>query len=1296
MTCSRPALSILAYVAASALLRAETIEFTPRSNIDLLEPWRWHEIEQLNDIDITGGIEDADGNLVLSKNSGLVVFDGYTRVEHPFPEELRIEFVKQLYLTSDQRVLVYTTSGLFRFESGRYITIEQFESPFSETRSYIAANSHGLEVVSTPSGLHKIEGDTLELIPEVTDNLNGMTFDANNTLWITPANTNEVVSYQFIEDRIAKPVARNQYSLQAWNFLSPKLIGNPNSEDVWAVNWRQGVPPSKFNRLSNQWERVDLSSLSGSNAHVGGIRLDDGTLIVFMKTTIMFQHEGVWNTIDYPDFKIPTNSQYCIVRANGNLVIGGSGETAYEIDYASNSWRSYPGLHFQCETTDTHQWFLSLQGGVVEHNPIYDTWVQHTNNVIDAPVSIIRTRDDFIWASGAHRGVPAISYFNGKQWTLNTHPELTGFVSHLSAKQLENGDVVFGSGGDEPPPDKGGIIVYRKGDGRYKHSYHAPTIAPQRPVGITEYGDSLWFGGNGLRRTLSGLTEPATEALFFEGDPWIDHIAGYGDDQLWAAVWDRGLFAFDGDAWIQHSGPEKIRGNQVSYLLNDQRREGSIWIASNRGISRFDGQNWYPNAMPDDLRFNRESGTLMQSKDGSIWVNTATRNWYFRRTTSFNITKQLYENFKSIRYKLDTQPPIVEVTSGSHKVAQPANVFIEWKGFDRWSKTPGSMLRYSYRVGNGDWSTYSTRSNTTLLNVGNGEHRFEVRAMDADGNISARVASANIIVVPTLWQRPWFIATIAFIAFAFLFLVILLYKQKISHIVQLDELKLQFFTNISHELRTPLTVILGPLESQLAKLPPDWDKKPLETAHKNARKMLGLIDQILDFRSAELGNVKFNYSRADLIQCIQETVQLIKPLADERQQTLTIDVDSDTFHAWFDVEKVDKILSNLISNAIKYTHRQGTISVKARVLSDEEEASVTLSVEDNGSGIPQNKIDSIFEVFYRAGNQTGAKVRGSGIGLAYTKNLVELCGGAIEVHSPVTTVDGHDQGSRFTVTLPLKLNPDRDVDSPAEPVEPDVANLEEDERPCILIAEDDEDIRDYINEELGEEYRILTTENGEQGLHEATTRLPELIITDVMMPILDGKEFCRAIKSSAATAHIPVIMLSALKSHEHELAGLERGADDYIAKPIRIDILKQRIHNLLETRARLRGQFQEQMGETRIDPQQVTSNSVDEAFLRKSIETVEAHMRDPLFDVERFAGLMAMSRMTLYRKFKAITGDSPSAFIRSIRLNEAAALLKNGGSTVSEIADHVGITDVSYFSAAFKKRFKKTPSQYGK
>lgn len=1285
----------LALCSISCALGA-TVPFEPRRAPKALEPWRWRELEPLNGYNLVCGTENADGSLVLGTTDGVVVYDGYEVTRHPFPDDYQIEEIYQIYLSLSERVYIYTSSGIFAFEKGEFELIKSFQIRLDDIQDLFIRNAQGLELVYLPGQVYRLEGDAFVAIPQIRETVTDLAFDSHNRLWMVVQDRNEIIRYQFEKNELSEPLDRKSFEIDAIRLLESKLVGNPTSDEMWAINWRQLPPAFRYSSESDSWLSEDPSSYSGSNSHMHGLLLDDDSLLLFLKTNILLHHGAEWHSIDYPDFKIPTNEPFDIIRKNGNFIIGGRGESVFEIDYDSEKWESYPGLHFQCETSDRRQWFLTLEGKIVEHDTVYNTWGMHTGAVIDTPLSIIRTEDDFIWASGAHQGEPAVSYFNGRHWTLDRHPELFKFISHLSAKQLSNGDIFFGSGGEEPLMDRGGAALYRKSTSGYEFEYIKPPLLPIRPVGVAEsHADTVLFGGFGLHISTTDFSSPVSTDPQFENDPWVDHVIDDDRDHIWVAVWDRGLLEYDGNNWQQHIAPLRIGSNQVSFLLRDNKRADNIWIASSRGISRFDGENWYPMAMHEDIRFNRESGTMRQSSDGSIWVNTATRDWYFRETPSFNVTKQLYETFKSTRHRIDTQAPAVKIVAYEKETVRPAHIFVEWEGVDKWSHTPAQNLRYSFRTGERPWSEFTSKTNTILLDVEAGEHLFQVRALDSDGNISTQYASAQILVTLPLWQRPWAVLSAATVFCLILILVAMLLRQRIRHIIQLDEFKLQFFTNISHELRTPLTVILGPLESQLDKLPDHWDKKPLQIAHKNARKMLRLIDQILDFRSAELGNIQLNQAHADIIACVRESVEMIKPLADERFQTLILNAPDKPYPAWFDAEKIDKILSNLISNAVKYTQRQGLITVSVTIEKGEPTSNIVLSVEDNGSGIPKNKLERIFEIFYRIGNQPDRKVRGSGIGLAYTKILVDACSGMIKVESPVAKVDGKSQGARFTVSLPAKAFVDSNVaDSPAQ-AEPQ-EELAHNGKPLIVIAEDDDDIRSFLVDELEENYSIIQTENGEQALRESTTRIPDIVLTDIMMPVMDGKELCRQIKSSQFTSHIPVIMLTALKSDEHELEGLEKGADDYIAKPIRTKILKQHIRNLLDLRTKLHERFRAINGEAKLSPKEVTSNPLDEAFIQKAIDIVERNMQDPLFDVEQFASLMAMSRMTLYRKFKAVSGDSPSEFIRSIRLNQAATLLRKRALTISEIADQIGMSDVSYFSASFKKRFKQTPSQYQK
>lgn len=1302
-------ISLVAAFAALASSIFGSVPYEPKLEFSLTEKWRWHELETLSDYVVDRGVENLDGNLVFTTENHLIVYDGYRVTKHAYPIEADEFDTFDLFASVNGSIYVNTTHGIFAWNGDSWHHALEDQMQTQVIHSSFASNNRGLELAATPSGVYQIIGYDLVPIPELDQHFTNIAIDGQNRFWGISVADYTANSIQFTDEGPLPHASLKTTVMNTRDNAFPNLIAHPDSDEVWSVNWLAIVPAVKFDEVSSSWIPQDLVHLTGNNRHTCGYHLNEDDMAIFSKTAILVRHLDTWHTIEYPEFDFPTNYPFLIVRANGKLVLGGRGEKVYEVDYNSNRQDAYQGLHFQCDVGGRTRWFLSVEGQIIEQDTAYDTWTLHEENVIDTPVFILRSKGDTIWAAGAHEGTAAVSYFNGREWIRELHPELNSLISHHSCRELPNGDIVFGSGEDDPVKPNGGLVIYRKSATGYERAYYAPPLVPARPVGIALTGDDqFWFGGRQLHATARSLDTPFSLTARFTQDRWVDDVSEDDQGHLWAAIWERGLFRHDGMMWHSIEEGQNIVSNQICYILKDQIRPGTLWFATDRGVSRFDGQRWYPNAMPPALRFGREGGNLRQSSDGAIWVNIATRDWFFRKTTKFYLTKRMHDRFKTVRYIPDESPPVVTVLPTAAQATAPANILVNWRGVDKWSITPQSHLKYSYRLNDEPWSEFNESESHVFLDVPTGNYRFEVRALDRDGNISEVAASTLFAVIPPVWQRPWFIALMVVLIITIIFLIGLLFRQRIRHVIQMDEFKLQFFTNISHELRTPLTVILGPLESQLAKLPPSWDRKPLEIAYKNAQRTLGLIDQLLDFRSAETDNIKINLARSDLAVTIREVLHLLKPLVEGRDQTLTIHSEVTKCHAWFDAEVVEKILNNLISNAVKYTQRGGHIDVHFQAVEEGDHVLAQIVVKDNGCGIPSDELSEIFEVFVRSRHPRKKNIRGSGIGLAFTKKLIETCEGTISVESPVTEENGNRQGTRFTVSLPLRK---ATVDTPvpvrssaedtesAEPLPPD-SELDEDAleaddpRPLLLVVEDDEEIREFIQSELKEDYRIDGAPDGAVALEIATHRIPDLIISDVMMPEMDGKELCRRIKANESTSHIPVIMLTALKSERHELEGLEIGANDYLAKPIRLSILKKRIHNLLESRRQLQSLFQQQNGEAAVTPREITTNPVDEAFMSKAVTTVEQQLEDPLFDVESFADQLFMSRMTLYRKLKAITGDTPSNFIRSIRMNKAAALLATKQYNVSETANRVGLPDLSSFSTAFKRHFKVSPSQY--
>lgn len=1279
------------------------------------ESWRWQELEALRGNVLYCGMEDEAGVIWFGSNGGLLSYDGRQVEKILYPEGFTSVVSYCVFINGLDDVFVFTSKGLLRFKGDEWQVLQQGQDQidFPNNRPLMATNSVGLTVLATPSGLYELDGDVLKPVVGMSELVASVVFDRHDNLWVVSGNGTQLNQFPATGKTIPSTALSKRYQFQHAPGVWMQIRYNEYEDELLIHSWRPDTPAYRYDKATDKFAE-EVIEVGVNAAHMGSMAVGSYGFVLFLKTAMLSYHEQEWTLLAANDQKLPINGTFSIQRKSGNVIIGGRGEAIYEIDYANQRWDSFMGLNFQCEDKVGHFWFISLEGEVVEYDPVSRTALQHVSNVIDSPLTILCASNGSIWVAGAHEDVAAISHFDGEEWTRDLHPLLQDHISYLSALELSSGDLAFG-GGFEFLNKPGGMVIYRKTENAYEISYVLNPRVPARIVGLAQTDpEHIWFGGGELvGSTLPGLE--ASLAIEELNVLWYDHISADKNGGLWVATWERGLFHLKEGVWTHFNRENGLRNEQVLYVLNDNFKPDTTWVATRLGLSKFENGYWINDVLPRNFQFSRESGTLKQSSDGSIWINTASRDWYYRKQNSSFQASALQSVFKTIRYVPDTQPPVAHFLDYTAKITEPASFHIKWKASDVWSVTPVAKLEYSYRLDDEDWSPFTLNNSVILTDLSKGGHSFELRTRDLDGNESRIAEPAIFTVIPPLWQRTWFILSLITVIVVIITLVVLLIRQRVQSILHLEEFKLQFFTNLSHELRTPLSLILGPLEQLASKLPKGVDQGPLVLARRNANKLLHLVEQILEFRRHDLGKVQLHPSYADLIDIVKKSIHSVEPLSLGKKQTVYFVSQLDSYRAWFDPDTMDKILDNLIGNAIKYTETGGEIIIKVSVeeASSAESVLAFVTVEDNGIGISEEKISHIFDPFYRVSDSYVQKNRGSGLGLALSKSLVESFGGGIKVESPISIIKGKARGTRFVVTLPLKKQPPlktKQVDSEENTNSDSLAKLDSvvqleeveeaesvqapPEKPSLLLVEDEADMRLYLKSELEGEFTILEAADGNAGLILAVQEIPDLIISDVMMPEMNGQEFCARIKSDEITSHIPVFMLTSLKSSQHELKSLNKGADDFFTKPVNVDILKQRIRNLFDYRRRLHERFNHLTSEQSFDTKAITSNPLDESFLNRAMRIIEEHLSDPLFDVEAFAVLMHGSRMTLYRKFKALTGESPSHCVRRMRMKKAAELLSSGNFNVSEVSDRVGMQDVTYFSTAFKKHYRITPSEF--
>ncbi|MCU0344911.1 MAG: ATP-binding protein, partial [Ignavibacterium sp.] len=540
---------------------------------------------------------------------------------------------------------------------------------------------------------------------------------------------------------------------------------------------------------------------------------------------------------------------------------------------------------------------------------------------------------------------------------------------------------------------------------------------------------------------------------------------------------------------------------------------------------------------------------------------------------------------------------------------------------------------------------------------------------------------------------------------------------------EVDEMKSRFFANISHEFRTPLTLILGPAKDVLDVTKEAKTKQNVGLIKRNASRLLGLVNQLLDLSKLEAGRMKLETKEENIIPLLKGLVLSFTSLAERKKISLSFKAAEEKINVYIDRDKIEKILNNLLSNAFKFTPDGGKIDVEVKLPTPSvplpggdlgvgqrglnNSSFVEISISDTGRGIPEENLDKIFDRFYQVNGSHTREQEGTGIGLALTKELVELHKGKIEVESE------EEKGTTFVVSLPLgkaHLKPEEiveektetEVQTTKEDFEPvtEAANrkdrtdfdvLIDTEKPLLLIVEDNSDVRKYIISHLEKNYRIQEAVDGEDGLKEAFNHIPDLIISDVMMPKMDGFELCNKLKTDERTSHIPIIMLTAKATSQDKISGYETGADDYIMKPFDAAELKVRIKNLIEIRRRLQEKFTK--ADFVIKRGEIKINRLDEKFIEKLMNIIEKHISEENFTIEEFESEIAMSKSQIYRKLKALTGKSPSRFVRSVRLSKARKMILEKQTTISEIAYSTGFGSPAYFTRCFKEEYGYSPSE---
>ncbi len=879
----------------------------------------------------------------------------------------------------------------------------------------------------------------------------------------------------------------------------------------------------------------------------------------------------------------------------------------------------------------------------------------------------------------------------------------------------------------------------------------------------------------GLYKSDEGRTaHPMSAFTAAMPDDYIMSLAVDDDGNLWVGTLGKGVIKFDrkGKLLLSIDASTGLPSNTVNTILED--RSGNIWLGTREGAMRISGKNPAERRIfgladglvsssiksaQEDLNGNIWFGTnrgiaLYTPKDEkiSVYESTYTSNLesYIENSSIIDAAGRIYfgslvgmtyfapkkhGNTKECKVTLTSltandskgkdQNLEIEIPVNSPYITLPYNQNTFTLSFNNPDIAFAANSEYSYNmVGVDDVWTKSIDNNVAIYrNLRPGNYTFQIRYRVNGEGWSEPQVLLRITITPPVWRSWWAMIIYAVIFSVIVLAVIYFYKHKlnlekelaiecenIKNVQSLNNERMVFFTNITHELRTPLTLIIGPIED-LVNDPTinDSNRKKLHMIRTSSMRLLNLINGILEFRKTETSNRKLEVIHGTLASFVYEIGLRFKELNNNQHVSIIIDVAKmEGVEMFYDPEMINTIINNLMSNAMKYT-QQGSIMLSLRPENIGGVKYAELSVTDTGTGISKEVLPHIFQRYYQASHSR--KTAGTGIGLALTKNLVELHQATISVQSEV------GKGSTFTVRFLLEnCYPDAlhrevmDTDGNSEIANMDAISAETESKLVLLVVEDDNDMREYISQAFADDFNVMTASNGREGYDKALSEMPDIIVSDIMMPEMDGIEMCNKLKAEITTNHIPIILLTAKDTLHDKEKGYESGADSYISKPFSASLLRARINNIIESRhslsmrlldipthvsAKNNGICSTEIGTGTCDNSGIAQLShLDRDFITKFSKIVEDNMEMEEFDQTFLADRMCMSHSTLYRKTKSITGLTPNEFIRKIKLRRATELLADKSLTIADIASMIGFSSVAYFRRLFKNEFGISPSEY--
>lgn len=1275
-----------------------------------LYEFRGNDKQSISSNYITAIAEDRQGNLWIGTSNGLNRLDAITghiqRFHHDSLDKnsLNHDRVTTLLIDADNQLWIGTAMGLQRYNLS--------------TKTFTDYSRH----------IKTVDNRKEKAVTRIVD-------DGRGNLWIGVwwgGLKKLEKATGIITDYFADP--GDPYGPENNNVISlcPDQWGN-----LWVGNFSGGL--SKFSLETGRFLRIENRE---SNTSIWSICTDSNGKIWYTRTGvgIVETHSGHTRQVDFSKHAaegISSGYHYYIYCDQSGSVWLGSTEGLSLFNRYSKRFSPYMRLIDQRQryyvTTFYHDpdepvmWIGTFGNGIIKLNEQTGQYTRFSagkssekNTPENYIVSIQGDGKNRLWVATTN-GIAILD-------------KTTGTIVRTINRNTEKPEIsnsARGSNGLMFTEDDSIRIYDIAGNRVYTFGSTGPGALPNRIIlsALKENNDNLWIGtAGGLVKyhTKIGKTETYIDkglsANSISGESILS-IFRDSRNNLWVGT-QNGLNRYDKnkDCFVRFS--DDFSNQSVNSITEDSK--GNLWLVTEKGITKVNPQT---RQIRNYTEYDglKADGVLHKSSDGSLYCNRSREGYYHFHPDSIQddlhpprvyITRFLLFNKEVPVSSNNEVTPLKSDILNTKEITLKYNQSVISFEFTALNFAVPEKNTFAYQLQGFDNNWYTTMAAhrmATYTNLDAGNYVFRVKAANSDGIWSSNLAELKIKVLPPPWKTWW-----AYTLYALTFAAIVLFfrhnavqKEKLKNKIRLeameyerkikmDEMKMRFFANISHEFRTPLTLIMAPLHAILQTVRQRTDSQIAAHAgliQRNANRLAELINQLLDMQKLEAKSMKPEICEGNItafLKAIHERFTVLSARQFIQYPFICPDVE---IKGWFDPDKTEKIVTNLLSNAFKFTGN----FVKLELQKEEDQLLIT--VEDNGKGIPSEHLERIFDRFYHV-DDSAEKIReGTGIGLSLVKEMTDLLNGKITVSSEV------GKYTRFSVLLPITRESFSDFTVRTLPAisadsfagfyetadrEKPVSQAAPANAPLIMIVEDNPDLRAYLKLVLSPVYRITEAANGKEGLAMAREHIPDLIISDIMMPEMDGLQMSKHLKTDIQTDHIPIVMLTSLGTTDYKLKGLETGVDDYITKPFNDDILLLRIANLINQRKRLQRFYATKYGLgsiTAIQPKETEIVGSDELFLGKMVALVEKNIEDPDFTNEKFAAGMSMSVAVLYRKTNALINCTPADFVRDLKLKRAIQLLGTGKLPVAEVAGRIGFNDPHYFGKWFKKNYGQSPSE---